>query len=55
MRLEPYHDGMEDPADLNVRIREEEIMPWGGKLVFYWCIVGGAIDTKFSSAIKRVS
>ncbi|MBK6389325.1 MAG: elongation factor G [Saprospiraceae bacterium] len=53
MRLEPYHDGMEDPADLNVRIREEEIMPWGGKLVFYWCIVGGAIDTKFSSAIKK--
>lgn len=53
MRIEPYHEGMADPADLTVRHREEDIMPWGGKLVFYWCIVGGSIDTKFSNAIKK--
>lgn len=53
MRIEPFYEGMPDPADLTVRHREEDIMPWGGKLVFYWCIVGGSIDTKFSNAIKK--
>jgi len=53
MRIEPFYEGMPDPTDLTVRHREEDIMPWGGKLVFYWCIVGGAIDTKFSNAIKK--
>ena len=28
-------------------------MPWGGKLVYLWCIVGGTIDAKFSNAIKK--
>ncbi len=53
MRIEPYYEGMPDPSDLTVRNREEDIMPWGGKLVFYWCIVGGSIDAKFSNAIKK--
>jgi elongation factor G len=53
MRIEPYHEGMPDPEGLNVRNREEETMPWGGKLVFLWCIVGGSIDAKYSSAIKK--
>lgn len=53
MRVEPYHEGMADPAGLNVRNKEYDDLPWGGKLAFYWCIVGGAIDTKFSSAIKK--
>ncbi|MEO5582521.1 MAG: elongation factor G [Saprospiraceae bacterium] len=53
MRIEPYYEGMPDPDGLNVRTRDEETMPWGGKLVFYWCIVGGSIDAKYSSAIKK--
>lgn len=53
MRIEPFHEGMPDPEGLNVRNREEETMPWGGKLVFLWCIVGGSIDAKYSSAIKK--
>ncbi len=53
MRIEPYYEGMPDPTDLTVRNREEDIMPWGGKLVFFWCIVGGSIDNKFSNAIKK--
>ncbi|MBK6545490.1 MAG: elongation factor G [Saprospiraceae bacterium] len=53
MRVEPFHEGMPDPAGLNVRHREAEELSWGGKLSFFWCIVGGAIDTKFSSAIKK--
>jgi elongation factor G len=51
--VEPFHEGMPDPAGLNVRNKEYEDLSWGGKLAFYWCIVGGAIDSKFSSAIKK--
>ena len=53
MRLEPYYEGMPEPADLNVRKTEIEELPWGGKLAFYWCIVGGSIDAKYSNAIKK--
>jgi len=53
MRIEPYHEGMPDPAALTVRNREYEKLPWGGTLAFYWCIVGGSIDSKFSSALKK--
>ena len=53
LRIEPYNEGMPDPSDLNVRNREVEFLPWGGKLVFLWCIVGGAIDSKYSNAIKK--
>lgn len=53
MRIEPYYEGMPDPTDLSVRNKEEEELPWGGKMVFYWCIVGGSIDSKYSNAIKK--
>ncbi len=53
MRIEPYYEGMPDPAGLNVRKTEEDELPWGGKLVFLWCIVGGSIDAKYSNAIKK--
>ena len=53
MRIEPYFEGMADPSGLNVRNTEVEELPWGGKLVFMWCIVGGSIDAKFSNAIKK--
>ena len=53
LRIEPYFEGMPDPADLNVRNTEVEELPWGGKLVFLWCIVGGSIDSKYSNAIKK--
>lgn len=53
MRIEPYYEGMPDPADLSVKDREVEDLPWGGKLVFYWCVVGGSIDKRFSNAIKK--
>lgn len=52
-RVEPYHEGMPNPSDLNVRHSEEDILPWGGKLVFLNCIVGGVIDARFMSAIKK--
>jgi len=53
MRIEPYEEGMPDPEGLSVRNVEIEELPWGGKLAFYWCIVGGAIDNKYSNAIKK--
>ena len=53
IRLEPYHEGMKEPEALTVRNREYEKLPWGGTLAFYWCIVGGSIDSKFSNAIKK--
>jgi elongation factor G len=53
MRIEPWQDGMTDPKGLNVRAREEYPLDWGGKLVFYNCIVGGAIDTRFLPSILK--
>ncbi len=52
-RVEPYHDDMPAPSGLNVRSSEKEELPWGGKLVFLNCIVGGVVDTRFMSAIKK--
>ncbi|NNE28595.1 MAG: elongation factor G, partial [Saprospiraceae bacterium] len=53
MRIEPYTEGMPPPDGLNVRKEEIEELPWGGKLAFLWCIVGGSIDAKYSNAIKK--
>ncbi len=53
MRIEPYSENMPDPDGLTVRKREMEDLPWGGKFVFYWCIVGGSIDAKYINAIKK--
>ncbi len=53
LRIEPYTDGMSDPSGLTVRNREVIDLSWGGKLAFYWCIVGGSIDSKYSNAIKK--
>ncbi|HMP91669.1 MAG TPA: elongation factor G, partial [Phnomibacter sp.] len=53
MRIEPWHEGMPEPAGLNVRGREEHPLDWGGKLVYYNCIVGGAIDARFLPSILK--
>ncbi len=38
---------------LNVKGKEEYPMEWGGKLEYYNCIVGGAIDARFMPAILK--
>ena len=36
-------------------MKDKEVidLPWGGKLVFYNCIVGGVIDARFMPAILK--
>ena len=53
MQVEPFYEGMPDPKGLNVRGRDEYKLDWGGKLVFFNCIVGGAIDTRFLPSILK--
>ncbi|MCH5228002.1 MAG: elongation factor G [Muribaculaceae bacterium] len=60
--IEPYTEGMPEPDaykfgsqefKLNVRDKQEIPLDWGGKLVVYNCIVGGAIDARFIPAIVK--
>lgn len=60
--IEPYIDGAEPKTmfkfggkeqKLSVRGTEEHKMPWGGKLLYYNCIVGGSIDARFLPAILK--
>ncbi|MEO6001294.1 MAG: elongation factor G [Chitinophagaceae bacterium] len=53
MRVEPWYEGMPDPEGLHVRGKEEFELPWGGKLVYLNCIVGGAIDQRFMPSILK--
>ncbi len=53
MRIEPWFEEMPEPVGLNVRGREEVHLDWGGKLIFYNCIVGGAIDIRFLPSILK--
>ena len=55
MLVEPWYEGMPDPPDLNVRGREEHPLKWGGKLVYYNCIVEVYIDAQFLSSILKGS
>ncbi len=60
--VEPYTEGMPAPDTykfgnqefkMNVRDTQEIPLAWGGKLVVYNCIVGGAIDARFIPAIVK--
>ena len=53
MKIEPYHEGMPEPTEFTVRGKEEIDLPWGGKLVYYNCIVGGVIDQRYLPAILK--
>ncbi len=60
--IEPYEEGAEPKTmfkfgdkeqKLSVRNVEEHTLPWGGKLVYCNCIVGGSIDARFMPAILK--
>jgi elongation factor G len=53
LRIEPWYEGMPEPQGLTVRGKDIYELDWGGKLVFYNCIVGGAIDTRFLPSILK--
>src|SRR5262245_29461453 len=53
MRIEPYYEGMPEPQGVSVRNKEEFDLTWGGKMVFYNCIVGGVIDQRFIPSIQK--
>ncbi len=62
MIIEPYEEGSEPKKmfklgekdqKMPVRSVEEHELPWGGKLIFCNCIVGGSIDARFLPAIMK--
>ncbi len=62
MIIEPFTEGMPAPKSyrlngkeyvVKVRGTDEHELPWGGKLVFVDCIVGGSIDARFHPAIMK--
>lgn len=53
LKIEPWHEGVAEPDGFNIRKKEEIDLDWGGKLVFYNCIVGGVIDLRYMAAIQK--
>ena len=62
MVIEPYEEGSKELSmikiggkdqKISVRDKEEIVLPWGGKLVYCNCIVGGSIDARFMPAILK--
>ncbi|MBN1950800.1 MAG: elongation factor G [Bacteroidales bacterium] len=62
MVIEPYTEGAKpkdmfkiDGKDMKVSVRgeDEHKLSWGGKLMYYNCIVGGSIDARFLPAILK--
>lgn len=53
LKVEAYHEGMPEPEGFQLRGKEEIKLPWSGMLVFYNCIVGGVIDTRFLPSIRK--
>jgi elongation factor G len=60
--IEPHKEGTPDTnmfqidgkdQKISIRDKEEIDLAWGGKLVFYNCIVGGSIDARFLPAILK--
>jgi elongation factor G len=62
MIIEPYEEGSlpknmfimnGKEQKISVRDTQENVLPWGGKLVYHNCIVGGSIDLRFLPAILK--
>ena len=53
LKVEAYYDGMPQVTEYPVRDTETIDLPWGGKLVFNNCIVGGVIDARFLPSILK--
>jgi elongation factor G len=53
MKIEPWQENMPEPEGFNLRGKEEVNLPWGGKLIFYNCIVGGVIDQRYLPSVMK--
>tara|TARA_R110000868_G_scaffold348409_5_gene609517 strand:+ start:15406 stop:17508 length:2103 start_codon:yes stop_codon:yes gene_type:complete len=53
IKIEPWYKDMPEPEGFNIRGKEDIDLNWGGKLVFYNCIVGGVIDTRYLPSIMK--
>lgn len=62
MIIEPYEEGVAPKGTfvldgkeykLSLRDTQEHVLPWGGKLLYINCIVGGSIDARFMPAILK--
>lgn len=62
MIIEPFEEGVEPKKmfkfgdkeqKLSIRDEQTVALPWGGKLIFMNCIVGGSIDARFLPAILK--
>jgi elongation factor G len=53
LKIEPFYEGMPEPEGFSLRGKEEVNLPWGGKLVFYNCIVGGVIDQRYLPSVMK--
>lgn len=62
MIIEPFFEDSPQPSlikvngkeiKISIRDREEIDLAWGGKLIYYNCIVGGSIDSRFMPAILK--
>ena len=53
MLVEAYYEGMPNQTKYPIRGTDVHDLPWGGKLIFNNCIVGGAIDARFMPAILK--
>ncbi len=60
--VEPYKEGMPEPDTykfgnqefkMNIKDKQEIPLEWGGKIIIYNSIVGGAIDARFIPAIVK--
>lgn len=53
LKIQPYSENVQDPAEFKIKEREEIDLEWGGKFIFCNCIVGGVIDQRFLPAIQK--
>lgn len=53
LKIEPWVEAIPEPEGFNIRGKEEIDLKWGGKLVFYNCIVGGVIDLRYLPSILK--
>jgi elongation factor G len=53
LKIEPWEEGMPEPVGFNIRGKQEIDLDWGGKLIFYNCIVGGVIDARYLPSVLK--